>query len=295
MSENTQDHLVRIVSEDGNFRAMAAVTTALVTEVCRRQQTDLTATVALGRLVTGGALMGCLLKGTQRLALVIEGNGPLGRLSVETDAAGRVRGSVRQPLANLPPLEDRFDVAGAIGRAGFLHVWKDLGLKDPYRSMVQLQSSEVGDDLAYYLTTSEQVPSSVGLGVELAADGSVAAAGGYVVQALPPGDALQIADLEAQLRQMPPSTTLIRQGKSASDILAEIFRGGTFAAQQEIPLQFYCPCNRRQIEEMLIGLGRQELQALLQEQGEAQVTCEYCREAYGFDALQLQGLLDRIE
>jgi molecular chaperone Hsp33 len=274
---------------------MAADTTELVNEVCRRQQTDLTATVALGRLVTGGALMGCLLKGAQRLALVVEGNGPLGKLSVETDANGRVRGSVRQPQANLPPREDRFDVAGAIGRAGFLHVWKDLGLKEPYRSMVQLQSSEIGDDLAYYLTTSEQVPSSVALGVELAADGSVAAAGGFIVQALPPGDIHQIAGLEAQLRRMPPSTTQIRQGKRADDILAELFHGVPFAVQQEIPLQFYCPCNRRQIEEMLVGLGRQELQTLLQEQERAQVTCEYCREVYDFDARELQELLDRIE
>jgi molecular chaperone Hsp33 len=274
---------------------MAAVTTQLVTEVCRRQQTDLTATVALGRLVTGGALLGCLLKGAQRLALVIEGSGPLGKLSVETDANGRVRGSVRQPQANLPPREDRFDVAGAIGRAGFLHVWKDLGLKDPYRSMVQLQSSEVGDDLAYYLTTSEQVPSSVALGVELAADGSVAAAGGFIVQALPPGDDHQIAGLEDRLRRMPPSTTLIRQGKRAGDILAELFRGIPCAAQQEIPLQFYCPCSRPQIEEMLVGLGRPELLALLQEQRQAQVTCEYCREVYDFDGRQLQELLARID
>lgn len=294
MSEKIQDHLVRVVSEDGNFRAMAAVTTDLVTEVCKRQQTDFTATVALGRLVTGAALMGCLLKGAQKLALVVEGNGPLGKLSVETDAAGRVRGSVRQPLANLPPRGESFDVAGAIGHAGFLHVWKDLGLKEPYRSMVQLQSSEIGDDLAYFLTTSEQVPSSVALGVELAADGSVAAAGGFIVQALPPGDVTQIEQLEAQLRRLPPTTSLLRQGKSPADILSELFQGVPFAVQQEAPLQFYCPCSRPQIEGVLTGLGQQELQALLEEEGPAQVTCEYCKEVYAFDREQLQILLNRL-
>lgn len=288
-----QDHLVRVVSEDGSFRAMAAVTTDLVTEVCRRQQTDLTATVALGRLVTGGALMGCILKGAQKLALVVEGNGPLGKLSVETDAAGRVRGSVRQPLANLPPKDESFDVAGAIGRAGFFHVWKDLGLKEPYRSMVQLQSSEIGDDLAYFLTTSEQVPSSVALGVELANDGSIAAAGGFIVQALPPGDATQIEPLEKQLRCLPPTTSLLKQGKNPVDILSEVFQGVPFAVQQETPLQFSCPCGRAQIEGVLIGLGPQELQALFEEEGQTQVTCEYCKEVYGFDREQLQALLER--
>jgi molecular chaperone Hsp33 len=294
LNEKMQDHLVRVVSQDGRFRAMAAVTTGLVAEVCARQQTDLTATVALGRLVTGGALLGCLLKGAQRLALMVEGNGPLGKLSVETDAQGRVRGSVRQPLANLPPRGERFDVAGAIGRAGFLHVLKDFGLKEPYRSMVQLQSSEIGDDLAYFLTTSEQVPSSVALGVELAADGSVAAAGGFIVQALPPGDAGQIEQLEQRLRSLPPTTSLLKQGKSPAEILAEVFRGVPFAVQQQQPLSFYCPCSPQQIADLLRGLGRQEVQALLDEEGQARVTCEYCKQVYAFDRAQLQSLLNHL-
>lgn len=289
-----QDHLVRVVSEDGNFRAMAAVTTDLVTEVCRRQQTDLTATVALGRLITGGALMGCLLKGSQRLALLVEGNGPLGKLSVETDAVGRVRGSVRQPVANLPPRENTFDVSGAIGRAGFLHVWKDLGLKEPYRSMVQLQTSEIGDDLAYFLTTSEQVPSSVALGVELASDGTVAAAGGFIVQALPPGDQSQIEQLEEQLRRMPPSTSMLKRGMGPADILSELFQGVPFAVEQKTPISFYCPCNRVQIEKVLISLGKSELQGLLDEEGGANVTCEYCKQAYVFDEAELEDLIGRL-
>lgn len=294
MPNHTGDQLVRVVSEDGNFRAMAAVTTGLVAEVCRRQQTDLTATIALGRLVTGGALMGCLLKGSQRLALMIEGNGPLGKLSVETDAEGRIRGMVRQPVTGLPPRDGRFDVAGAIGRAGFLHVWKDLGLKEPYRSMVQLQSSEVGDDLAYYLTSSEQVPSSVALGVELGSDGAVAAAGGFIVQALPPGDEHQIGMLETQLRKMPPCTTLIREGYDATRLLVELFQGVPFAIHAETQLLFHCPCSHNQIEGVLLGLGRQELTALLEEQGGAEVTCEFCREVYRFDARQLEQLLQRL-
>ena len=201
-----KDHMIRILTRDGSLRATAAVTTNLVEEIRLLQGSDPTASVALARLVTGAALMGSLLKGEQRLALQVEGNGPLHKLFAESDAEGHLRASLKNPVAGLPPRDDRFDVAGAVGRAGFLHVYKDLGLGEPYHGMVQLQSSEIGDDLAYYLTTSEQVPSSVALGVELAADGSVAAAGGFIVQALPPGDIPQIAGLEAQLRRMPPST-----------------------------------------------------------------------------------------
>ena len=285
-----QDHLVRIVSKDGLLRGMAAVTTELVREICARQRTDLTATVALGRLLTGGALLGCLLKGKQRLALMVEGNGPLGRLSVETDAEGRVRGSIRNPHAGLPPKEGRFDVAGAVGRAGFLHVWKDLGLKEPYQSMVQLQSSEIAEDLAWYLTSSEQVPSSVALGVELDSSGAVAAAGGFLIQSLPPGDEEQVEQLVARLQELPPTTSMLRQGLTPGEILKRLFAGTGFLVQAEVPLSFYCPCNQRQIEGVLTALGKEELLRLAEEQERVEVTCEYCRKIYYFARERVRAL-----
>ena len=289
------DHLIRVISPDGLFRAAAAVTTNLVRTVCEKQQTDLTATVALGRLLTGGALLGCLLKGKQRLALAVEGNGPLEKLSVEADAEGNIRGTIRNPIAGLPPLEDRFDVAGAIGKAGFLHVWKDLGLKKPYQSMVQLQSSEIAEDLAWYLTSSEQVPSSIGLGVELDQVGEVSVAGGFLVQSLPPGDPEQIEALSERITALPPTTSLLRQGLTPREILIQIFDGSDFHVEQETPLQFFCPCNREQIEQMLIGLGRAELLALQQQEGPAEVVCEYCRSVYRFDSQQLDHLIARAK
>ncbi|MDX2481643.1 MAG: Hsp33 family molecular chaperone HslO [Desulfuromusa sp.] len=290
-----QDHLIRVVSPDGLFRAAAAVTTELVRTICEKQQTDLTATVALGRLLTGGALLGCLLKGEQRLALVVEGNGPLGKLSVEADAKGTIRGSIRNPVANLPPDGDRFDVAGAIGKAGFLHVWKDLGLKTPYQSMVQLQSSEIAEDLAWYLTSSEQVPSSIGLGVELDSQGQVAVAGGFLVQSLPPGDSAAIEILSEKIKGLPPTTSLLRQGLTPTEILARIFTDVGFHVQQEIPLRFSCPCNQQQIEQMLIGLGRQELTSLSEEQEPVEVICEYCRHHYHFNREQMGELIGRAK
>ncbi len=285
-----QDHLVRVVSQDGLMRGMAAVTTGLVKEICQRQQTDPTASVALGRLLTGGALMGCLLKGEQRLALQVEGNGPIGKLSVETDAEGRVRGSIRNPVAGLPPKDGRFDVAGAIGKAGFLHVCKDLGLKEPYKSMVQLQSSEIGEDLAWYLTSSEQVPSSVALGVELGESGEVAVAGGFLVQSLPPGDEGQVALLVERLQQLPPTTTMLRNGQTPAEILTSLFSGMDFRVQTEVPLRFYCSCSQRQIEGVLISLGGEELQRLAAEQDQTEVNCEYCRTSYHFSSEQIRGL-----
>ncbi|MCF6178255.1 MAG: Hsp33 family molecular chaperone HslO [Geopsychrobacter sp.] len=284
------DQLVRVVTQDGQLRAAAADTTQLVAEICRRQQADLTARVALGRLLTGAALMGCLLKEDQRLALMVEGNGPLGRLMVETDARGSIRGKLQNPVAGLPPREDRFDVAGAIGRAGFLHVIKDLGLKEPYRSMVQLQTSEIGEDLAWYLTHSGQVPSCVAVGVEFDGQGEIAAAGGFLVQALPPGDQEQLAVLEQNLEGLTPTTSLLRQGNSLETILGKVLGGQSFSVQQQNPLIYSCLCSRRQISAMLQGLGEQELKAMIREQGGAEVCCDYCREAYLFSAEELEVL-----
>lgn len=286
-----QDQLVRVVSQDGLLRAAAVVTTSLVADVCERHQTDLTATVALGRLVTGGALLSCLLKGKQRLALMVEGNGPLGKLSVEADADARVRGSIRNPHADLAPKDGRFDVAGAIGRAGFLHVWKDLGLKEPYQSMVQLQSSEIAEDLAWYLSNSEQVPSSIGLGVELGADGRVAVAGGFLVQSLPPGNEDQIGGVIERIEKMSPITTMLKEGLAPIEVLRSIFGEVGFSVQQELPVSFFCPCNERQIEGMLISLGREELIRLAEEQEEVEVVCEYCRKKYQFEHVDIKNLL----
>lgn len=285
-----KDHMIRILTRDGSLRATAAVTTTLVEDIRRLQGTDPTATVALGRLVTGAALMGSLLKGEQRLALMIEGNGPLQKLHAETDAAGHVRGSVKVPVSGLPLGEEGFDVAGAVGKAGFLHVVKDLGLKEPYRGMVQLYRSTIAEDLAYYFTASEQTPSTVALGAYLEPDGSVSAAGGFMVQAMPDGDASLLSLLEERLVTLPPTTALLREGLAPVHILERIFAGIPFSVQGETDLAFRCSCTRRQVQRMLLGLPAEELRQLVEREEETSVTCEFCRQAYHFSPEELTAL-----
>lgn len=284
------DQLIRIMTLDGAIRVSIAETSLLVEELRQRQQTDPTATVALGRLATAAALMGSLLKGDQRIGLTVEGNGPLQKLQAEAGAHGQVRATLKEPMAGLPPRDGRFDVAGAVGHAGFLHVVKDLGLKEPYRGMVQLVSSEIAEDLAYYFASSEQTPSSVALGVELDQQAHVAVAGGFLVQLMP--DAAEgLADrLATRLATLPPTTSMLRQGLSPEALAERLLEGFPYRVLGRTPLNFACGCSRQQTLSLLITLGAEELDRIIEETGEAQVTCEYCKETYQVDRATLQGL-----
>jgi molecular chaperone Hsp33 len=286
--------MIRALTDDGYIRVTVASTTVLVEEVRRRQQCDLTATVAIGRLATAAALMGSLLKGGQRVGLTVEGNGPLQKLQAETDAHGHVRATLKVPLAGLPPRNDRFDVAGAVGHAGFLHVVKDLDLKEPYRGMVQLVSSEIAEDLAYYFTTSEQTPSSVGLGVELSQQGEVAIAGGFLLQLMPDADDAVVESLTARLEALPPVTELLREGLTPAAIAEQMLLGHPYQVLETTPLRFRCSCSYQQTIKLLRTLGADELDSLIEEAGEANVTCEYCKEVYTFDLAALQGIRSNL-
>jgi len=281
------DHLLRISSVDGTLRAMAAVTTDLCEVARQLQQTDPTATVALARVATGTALLGALLKDNQRLAVMIEASGPLHKLHAETDSHGYVRCSVKNPIAGLPPKDDRFDVAGAIGRAGFLHVIKDLGMKTPYRGMVQLQTSEVGDDIAFYLTTSEQVPSSVAIGVTLSQTAAVHAAGGLIVQALPGCPEEILDNIETRLRAMPPVSAQLLAGVTPQQLIDELFAGIPLHPASRTPLMFRCSCSREQVGGILKGLDQETLADMHQRAETVTITCEYCQRRYDFPPEEL--------
>jgi molecular chaperone Hsp33 len=287
------DYLIRIVTKSGAVRAIACLTTGLVRTICQRHDTWPTATVALGRALTGGALMGALLKGDQRVALKFEGNGPLRKILVEANATGAVCGSVGVHDVMLPPRNGREDVPGALGRAGFLTVTKDLGLKEPYQGVVQLVTSEIGDDLALYLTESEQVPSAVGLGVGIGPDG-VTVAGGFLVQALPPQDEEVIDTLMERIGRLTSLTQLLQAGTTPEGLLKQLFAGIPFDVLERQALRFQCSCSRSKVERALLSLGREELTSLAAAEEGVSTACEFCKEAYHFTSADVQALLAEL-
>lgn len=289
------DYLVRILSKSGNVRGLACITTDLVNEVCKRHGTLPTATAALGRALTAGTLLGALCKTGQRVALRFEGNGPLKKILVEADADGSVRGYVGDPQVHLLRPDGGLDVANALGRAGFLTVAKDLGLKEPYRGMVQLYSSEIAEDLALYLHESEQIPSAVGMAEFVEPDGTVSAAGGFLIQAMPPVDPQVVDELMARIENLPPLSELLKSGKYPEEILEALFAGIPFDILEKRALAFACSCSRERIERVLLSMGKEELVSLREEQQGAEVTCEYCGEPYLFDEADLDRLVAETE
>lgn len=288
------DYLVRIITKNGSLRALACVSTELVVEACQRHNTSPLASTALGRALTGGVLMAALLKTGQRVALKFEGNGPLKKILVEADKSGTVCGTVGVPTAALPELGGKLDVAGAIGRAGLLTVTKDIGMTDTYPGTVQLVSSEIGEDLAWYLTTSEQIPSAVGLGTFLDGAGQVVVAGGFLVQALPPQDDAAIDHLMERIAALPPLSELLLQGTTPEELLEKLFDGIPFDLLEKREISFHCSCNREKVERVFLVMGSSELQKLLTEQDGAEVSCEFCREQYFFSREELAGLLAEL-
>lgn len=284
------DYLVRAIAKSGSVRALACVTTATVGEICKRHDTFPTATAALGRGITAGALMGSLLKTGQRVAMRFEGNGPLKKIVIEADSNGSVRGYVGDPKVHLLRPDGSLDVNNALGRAGFLTVAKDLGLKEPYRGTVQLYTSGIGEDLALYLVESEQIPSAVGIAEFIEQDGTVAAAGGFLIQAVPPVDPLVVEELMTRIEQLPPLSELLHKGGTPEQILEQLLSGIPYDVLEKRNIAFACSCSRERIERVLLSMGNKELTSMKKEQHGTEVTCEFCGERYHFD----ESDLDRI-
>lgn len=281
------DHIVRALSSARGIRILACSIKHLAREICTLQQASSTARIALGRGLTGGALMGALLKPGQRVALKFEGNGPLRKMIIEADADGAVRGCAGNPDAEAEPLDGRWNVPGIIGRAGFLTVTRDIGMGgEPYHGMVQLRSSEIGDDLAYYLTESEQVPSAVGLGAGLAEDGQVSFCGGFLVQTLPKSGDSELEGVMANIAALPPLADMLQTGGPEA-LLGQIFGDIPYTLLETHGLFFRCGCNREKVERALLSFDTNELRDMIEKDGGAEVTCEFCRRAYSFDASDL--------
>jgi molecular chaperone Hsp33 len=279
-----------LAKKDG-ARGYAASTTGLVEEARVRHNTSPTATVALGRALTAAALMGGLLKVGQRVALKWEGAGPLGQIVVEADSNGRVRGYVAETEVDLPLAQGQHDVPQAIGDAGLLTVVRDLRLPELAQGVVHLVASDVAGDLVYFLEQSDQVPSVVEIGVSLNEDGSVAVAGGILAQPLPPYDPAIIERIRDRVQELPPITDMLAEGKTPEQILDELFMGIPHTLLSKYPVRFECDCSRERTRAALITLGREELQALLDKEGQAMINCRYCHEDYVFDREELEAIL----
>jgi molecular chaperone Hsp33 len=289
------DYAIRVTAANGQLRGFAALTTGLVGELQRRHHTWPVASAALGRTVTVGAMMGLMLKSEQdRLTIQIKGDGPLGQIVVDADAQGHVRGYVDNPAVDLPPnAAGKLDVAGAVGK-GMLYVIKDLGLKEPYRGASPIVSGELGDDFTYYFTSSEQIPSAVGVGVLVDRDASILASGGFIVQVMPGADDAVISAVEQQLAKVTSVTDLIQQGASPEDLLQAVLGDTDMQVHQRQPLSFACRCSRERIANVLRSLGKEDLQKLLEEQGQAEVHCHFCNERYVFDRDELTTMIQSL-
>lgn len=288
------DKIVRALCLSGGIRILAGEATALAREICGLQHTSATASIALARGLAGGALMGALLKGDQRTALKFEGNGPLRKMIIEADSDGAVRGCVGDPTADLEPIQGKWNVAGLIGRAGFLTVSKDLGGGGrPYQGVVQLVSSEIGEDLAYYLTDSEQTPSAVGLGATLAEDGKVSVCGGFLVQALPKADEIILEKIMDHIKGLQPLSAILEQ-TGAEGLIGELFGDIPYTILESHDIFFRCGCGLDKVKRALVTLGSEELQDMLTKESGAEVTCEFCRTPYRLNSEELGTLIAQI-
>jgi len=289
------DYLVRVITEEKNIVGLACVTTNLVDDARRPHGTCPTATAALGRALTGGELMGALLDPDQRVALKFTGNGPLRKIIVEAEGDGTVRGYVEVPRVDLPPRNGKLDVGGAIGREGYLTVTKDLRLKEPYNGIVKLYTGEIASDIAFYLTESEQIPSAVGLGVYVEADGNVSASGGFLVQSLPPADEALIDTLAERIQGLPPVTRQLIDGMTPEGILAGIFEGIPYRTIETRRLSFRCSCSVSRIEQALITLGRSQLEEVVRDQEVFDISCHFCNRNYVFRKEHLLRLIREMQ
>lgn len=288
------DNMVLALSKPLGVRGYACITTDVVREAQQRHETAPTATYVLGKALTAAALQGALLKVQQRAALRWQANGPLDRILVEADSNGSVRGYVGDPTVDLPLVEGKQDIVSAIGRAGVLTVVKDLLLPELSEGTVHLETSDIDGDLMFYYEQSEQMPTYIATYVSLDEEGVPIVAGGLLVQPLPPYEPSTMDHIRERLQELPPLGSLLDDGQKPQVILADLLTEASPEFISRYPVKFRCNCSRERTQDALISLGKEELQQLLEDEGQAVVDCHYCREQYIFTADDLQGIIDSL-
>lgn len=287
-----RDYMVRATAADAQIRAFAATTKNLVEEMRSLHNTSPVVSAALGRLLTGGAMMGAMMKGeNDLLTLQIKGDGPIGGMTVTADAHGNVKGYANEAQVILPAnAAGKLDVGSAVGK-GILRVVKDMGLKEPYVGQTILQTGEIAEDLTYYFAVSEQTPSSVGLGVFMEKNNTVKQAGGFILQLMPYAEESVIARLEDNLRQFPSVTAALEEGKNPEQMLEALLDGLPMEIVDTMDVQYRCDCSKQRVERAMISLGKKELEEMIAEGKEVEAGCQFCNQKYKFTVEELERLI----
>lgn len=288
------DYIVRATAAEAQIRAFACTTRGVVETARQAHNTSPVVTAALGRLLSAGVMMGNMLKGEDDLlTLQIKGDGPMQGLMVTADAKGNVKGYANVPDVILPAnAKGKLDVAGAVGQ-GSLKVIRDMGLKEPYVGQTLLQTGEIAEDLTYYFATSEQVPSSVGLGVLMERDNTVRQAGGFIIQLMPFAEDAVIDRLEQNLGKVTSVTAMLDAGNTPEQMLELLLEGLGCEILETRPAAFLCNCDRPRIEKVLISLGKKEIKDMIEDGQEIEVNCQFCGRHYKFSVDELREIYRR--
>lgn len=287
------DEIVRVIAKDAPIKAMAITGTALVERARQIHDAWPVATAALGRLLMAASMMGDMLKEEKgSVTLRVRGGGPLGTLTAVSDSEGNVRGYVQNPAVDVPrKAHAKLDVGAAVGSDGELTVIKDMGMKEPYVGSVQLVGGEIAEDIAAYYVESEQIPTACALGVLIAPDQSVQVAGGYLIQLMPGADEAVISAVERGIAQVGAVTAALDRGDDALELLRQVLSDFELEILETAPVEYRCYCSRERVSRALLSMGAQELRAMIEEQGSAELTCQFCDAVYRFSKEELEALL----
>ncbi len=290
------DILTKAVTKNGLIRIYAVNSKNTVQTAQNFHKTLPLATAALGRLLTGAILMGSMMKEEDSsLTLQLHGDGPLGRVLAVANAEGRVKGYVENPLADLPLNKfGKIDVGSGIGR-GYMSVVKDLKLKEPYIGQVPIQTGEIGDDIAFYYAQSEQIPSMVALGVLVDRDYTVKQAGGFIVQIMPDCDEFNLRKFEKASENIKSVTSMHERGISNTELIREVMKDFEVDILEETEVDYVCDCSDERMRRAIVSLGKKEIQDIIDEQGEAEIVCQFCNKAYLYDKKELTELLEKAK
>lgn len=288
-----KDYFIRAIDKEGRIRVFVSSTSKMVEEARKIHNSSATATAAMGRALTAGVLMGGMMKNeSDLLSLKISGDGPVGNILVVAKNDGRVKVDILNPAADLSTRADgKLDVGGLVGRNGSITTIMDLGLKEPYVGQSELISGEIAEDLTNYYANSEQQPSAVSLGVLVDKDISVRAAGGYIIQLLPGVSDEDIDKIESSLAQIDPISILIDQGFSPEEIMEKILGDFSMEILDKKEIRYECDCSREKIDKVIRDLGRTEIKAIIEEDGQAEVVCHFCNTKYKFSEKDLKEIL----